>query len=140
MLQTQSKLMVRHEWYGQLHHLLSAVRLPASNMPLPKMTTMANRVTEMRAMHPAAAWLNAVVLGRMSHRVLPRLLTWHEVGPVAFAHLLRVQIQLTTTSEHFPEVKKSRIAYEKFTSVGRNWLKYFDQWQSSVSKHTLCSQ
>ena len=125
-------LTVHREYIAYLQHLLDTATLPASEVPLPNMTTMAAMVGELRAIHAPAPWLNSIVLGRVLHRVLPSpLLTWHG-GQHSARHLpARILIILETTIYRFPELGRARAAFELFGRCGVEWSNDFDQWQWS---------
>ena len=118
------------EYFDYLRHLLDTATLPASNAPLPNMTTMAAMLAEMRAMHPTAPWLNAIVLGRVLHRVLPSpLLTWHGGKHVTYSLPLGSPVCVATSVYRFPEVKRARRAIEVGLLQERTWSNNFDQWR-----------
>ena len=118
------------EYFCYLHHLLDTATLPASDVPLPNMTTMAAMVVELRAMNPTAPWLNGVVLGRLLHRVLPSpLLTWHGGKHVAYSLPCDSPVYVATSVYRFPEVQRARRAIEIGAEQERAWSNNFDQWR-----------
>ena len=125
-----------HEYFVYLHHLLDIAALPASDAPLPNMTTMAAMVMELRAMHPTVPRLNGVVLGRVLHRVLPPpLLTWHG-GLHQCLHLPNHSLfAVETTIYRFPEVGRSRQAFENYSNRTIVWSSVVDQWQPRGQSH-----
>ena len=138
LTETGTKILHRRAAYVTAHceylcylcHLLDSATLPASEVPLPNMTTIAAMVAQMRAMHPTAPWLNGVVLGRVLHRVLPSpLLTWHG-GLHSCQHLPdRPFVAVETTIYRFPEVRRSRQALENFSNQTIAWSGDVDQWR-----------
>jgi hypothetical protein len=121
------------EYFYYLLYLLDTATLPASDTPLPNLTTMAAMVAELRAMHPAAPWLNGVVLGRLLHRVLPPpLLTWHGSRHAAYSLPCGLPIYVATTVYRFPEVLRARQSFERFIGEKAAWSNDVDQWRVST--------
>ena len=118
------------EYFDYLLHLLDTATLPSSEVSLPNLTTMAAMLVELRAMHPAAPWLNGVVLGRLLHRVLPSpLLTWHGGKHMAYRLPCGSPVYVATSVYRFPEVQRARRAIEIGAEQERAWSNNFDQWR-----------
>ena len=90
-------------------------------------------VEEMQVLNPAAPWLNGVVLGRMLHRVLAPLLTWHGGRQANWYPPTHTLVIAETTLYRFPEVQKARLGFERFIDAERNWQNDLDQWQVTAS-------
>ena len=119
------------QYFDYLRHLLDTATLPASDVPLPNMTTMAAMVAEMRAMHPTAPRLNGVTLGRVLHRVLPSpLLTWHGGRHVTYSLPSGSAVFMATTVYRFSEVQKARWAFKFHSKQTVVWHNNYDQWQA----------
>jgi hypothetical protein len=116
--------------FSFLHLLLDRAVLPNCNIHLPNLTTMAAMITELIDSNPTAPRLNAVVWGRVLHRVLPGLLTWHG-GLHSFvpagSHCCAFK---ETTIYRFSEVLCCRNALAAFMNRKLFWPNDFDQWQS----------
>jgi hypothetical protein len=121
------------EYFYYLHLLLDRAALPQCNISQPNLTTMAAMVAELQELCPTAPWLNVVVLGRMLHRVLAPLLTWHGGRQNKWHPLTHVPLFAETTVYRFPEVRKARIGFERFNGEEWNWSNDHDQWQSTAS-------
>jgi hypothetical protein len=119
-------------YFDYVQTLLDRAALPHSNIYQPNLTSMAAMVAELQELNPTSPWLNAVVLGRVLNRVLPRLLTWHGVSRVEGETPQRVPILLTTTAYRFCEVFKAREAFELFVGESLGWSNDYDQWQSAT--------
>ena len=131
ILASRASYVAAHRpYFDYLHHLLDTATLPASDVPLPNLTTIAAMVAELRAMHPAAPWLNGVVLGRLLHRVLPSpLLTWHGSRHSDTQMWVPVPILRETTTYRFPMVQRCRCAFIEFVDGEISWSNSPDQWQ-----------
>jgi hypothetical protein len=130
LLKQAAYVAAHREYFDYLHLLLDRAALPHCNVHLANLTTMAAMVTELQELNPTAPWLNAVVLGRLLNRVLPRLLTWHGASHVAGSISQRVPIHLSTTTYRFCEVGRARKAFEFFVDESLAWSNDFDQWQT----------
>lgn len=127
-------LTAHREYIEYLQHLLDTATLPASEVPLPNMTTMAAMVAEMRPMHPTAPWISGVVLGRVLHRVLPApLLTWHGSRHQYFLSG-SLPVTCETTLYRFPMVQRCRTALSEYLATPAVWLNAHDQWQFARNK------
>lgn len=127
--QRAAYVAAHREYFAYLHHLLDTATLPASDVPLPNMTTMAAMVAEMRAMHPRAAWLSGVVLGRLLHRVFSPMLTWHGGRHSVCRQYSRMTFSVETTIYRFCEVPRGRKAFKFYASKEQGWTNNYDQWQ-----------
>jgi hypothetical protein len=138
LLKQAAYVAAHREYFAYLHLLLDRAALPHCNVHLPNLTTMAAMVAEMRDMNLTAPWLNAVVLGRVLHRVLPTLLAWHGTSYVVCCMSQRVPFHLSTTCYRFPEVVKARNAFESFVGESMDWLNDYDQWQlNSIAREQM---
>lgn len=123
-------------YFDYLQTLLDRAALPHCNIYEPNLTSMAAMVAELRELNPTLPWINAIVLGRVLHRVLPRLLTWHGASHAARGKFCRVPIILPTTTYRFCEVSTGREAFELFVGESLHWSNDYDQWQSATdSRH-----
>lgn len=124
------------EYFDYLHLLLDRAALPHCNVHLPNLTTLVAMVAELQELNSTSPWLNGVVLGRVIHRLLPGLLTWH--GGIYTTHGGRSQVQLAieTTIYRFPEVTRARHLFDAYASNWEVWTNELDQWQS---KHNFDS-
>lgn len=118
-------------YFDYVKTLLDRAALPHCNIYQPNLTSMAAMVAELQELNPTVPWINAIVLGRVLHRVLPRLLTWHGASHAARDMPRRVPINLTTTTYRFCEVFKAREALELFVGERLHWSNDFDQWQGT---------
>jgi hypothetical protein len=134
--ESSSKLLLKRASYvaehqphlGYVRHLLETATLPRSVVSWPNQTTMAAMLADSRGMSPSDQILNAVVLGRVLHRVLPGLLTWHGGRHVEWG-AGGVPVICETTIYRFPIVQRCRDAFAAFVAVPLLWSNDYDQWQ-----------
>lgn len=117
------------EYFEYLQLLLDRAALPHCNVHLPNLTTMAAMVAELRVLNPTAPWLNEVVLGRLLHRVLPRLLKWHGGKQSVFASVYSTHFFIETTVYRLPEILLARRSFAMFVLQEIAWSNEHDQWQ-----------
>jgi hypothetical protein len=117
------------EYFDYLHLLLDRAALPHCNVQLPNLTTMAAMVVELQGLYPTTPWLNGVVLGRLLHRVLPGMLTWHGGRDEAWHLACKLKITQETTVYRFPTVQRGRSAVADFVVAKPAWTNDHDQWQ-----------
>jgi hypothetical protein len=129
LLKRAAYVATHREYFGYLRLLLDRAALPRCDAYLPNLTSMAAMVAEMREMNPTTPWLNGVVLGRMLHRVLPRLLTWHGGRLEEWHSASKLSVTQETTIYRFPMVWQCRSAVADFMVAKLAWTNDHDQWQ-----------
>jgi hypothetical protein len=132
LLKRAAYVATHREYFDYLKLLVDRAALPDCNQQLPNLTTMAAMVAEMREANPTAPWLNGVVLGRMLHRVLPRLLTWHGGRLEEWHSACKLNVTQETTVYRFPMVWQCRSAVADFVVAKLAWTNDHDQWQGRV--------
>ena len=129
LLKRASYVAEHREYFDYLHLLLDRAALPQCNVQLPNLTTMAAMVVELQGLYPTTPWLNGVVLGRLLHRVLPGMLTWHGGRNEAWHSACKLKVTLDTTAYRFPTVQRGRSAVIDFVAAKPAWTNDHDQWQ-----------
>jgi hypothetical protein len=132
LLKRAAYVAAHREYFDYLHLLLDRAALPHCSVHLPNLTTMAAMAAELRALNPSVPWLNGVVLGRMLHRVLAPLLTWHGGGYDALHSARKLNVTQETTVYRFPTVQRCRSAIADFVVAKPAWTNDRDQWQGPV--------
>jgi hypothetical protein len=132
LLKRAAYVAAHREYFDYLRLLLDRAALPHCDAYLPNLTSMAAMVAEVREMNPTAPWLNGVVLGRMLHRVLPRLLTWHGGRLEEWHSACKLNVTQETTVYRFPTVQRCRSAVADFVATKPAWTNDYDQWQGRV--------
>ncbi len=132
LLKRASYVAAHREYLDYLRLLLDRAALPRCNVHLPNLTTMSAMVTELRAFYPTAPWLNAVVLGRVLHRVLAPLLTWHGGGQEKWHSICKLNVTQETTVYRFPTVRRCRNAIADYLVAKPPWTNDHDQWQRAA--------
>jgi hypothetical protein len=96
--------------------LLDRAALPACNVYLPNLTSMAALVEELLGPHSTARWINAVLVGRVLHRAMPGFLKWHGSIHLIVPAGSGCSVFIETTIYRFPEVRRVRQAFMTFIS------------------------
>jgi hypothetical protein len=120
-----------------LRLLLDRAALPYCNVHLQNLTTMTSMVGELQELSPPAPWLNAIVLGRVLHRVLTGLLTWHGASHIVWSKSKHDPIVFETTCYRFSEVGRARKAFKSFLGDQMDWSNDFDRWQNECDRKYL---
>ena len=116
-------------YFAFIAHLLETARLPTCRCRWANVTTISALTTALTRLHPEVIGLNGIVLGRVMHRVVPGLLTWHgEVHPVAVSPY-GTAIFGQTTAYRFPELWRARQSFELCTGRTIRWNS-LTEWQS----------
>ncbi len=129
LLKRASYIAAHREYFDYLRLLLDRAALPHCSVHLPNLTTMAAMLEELQGLYPTTPWLNGVVFGRLLHRVLPILLTWHGGGYDALHSARKVNLTQETTVYRFPTVQRCRSAIADFVIAKPAWTNDRDQWQ-----------
>ncbi len=128
LLKRAAYVATHREYFGYLRLMLDRAALPHCNIHLPNLTTMAAMVDELRELNPTVPWLNAIVWGRVLHRVLPGLLTWHGSGHEAWHSACKLNVTQETTIYRFPTVRRCRSAIADYAVTKPAWTNDHDQW------------
>ena len=129
LLKRASYVAAHREYFDYLRLLLDRAALPHCSVHLPNLTTMAAMVAELQGLYPTTPWLNGVVLGRLLHRVLPILLTWHGGEHDEWHSACKLNVTQQTTVYRFPTVGWCRSAVADFVVAKPAWTNDRDQWQ-----------